>query len=114
MDFIQDWLRHNPKYAHLTSSSTRVGEREKSFTSLVSGYVRHFRNRVYTALQPFNSELCSDTFNRVQDMYLSAARLQPALDLDPDVQTGLGVLLNLSGEFDKVMFCKKKITSFVI
>ena len=43
-----------------------------------------------------------DTFNRVQDMYLNAARLQPSLDLDPDVQTGLGVLLNLSGDFDKV------------
>nr|SVE73524.1 EOG090X054E [Daphnia atkinsoni] len=80
---LEDWLRHNPKYAHLTSLSTRVGEREKSFTSLVSG----------------------DTFNRVQDMYLRAARLQPALDLDPDVQTGLGVLLNLSGEFDKAPDC---------
>lgn len=49
-----------------------------------------------------NFKLYSDTFNRVQDMYLKAARLQPSLDLDPDVQTGLGVLLNLSGDFDKV------------
>nr|CAH0112176.1 unnamed protein product [Daphnia galeata] len=81
---LEDWLRNNPKYAHLTSSSSaRVNEREKTFTSLVSG----------------------DTFNRVQDMYLKAARLQPSLDLDPDVQTGLGVLLNLSGDFDKAPDC---------
>ena len=43
-------------------------------------------------------------FNRVQDMYMKAARLQPSVDLDPDVQTGLGVLLNLSGEFERVKF----------
>lgn len=41
-------------------------------------------------------------------MYLRAARLQPSHDLDPDVQTGLGVLLNLSGDFDKVICRKKK------
>nr|CAG4636969.1 EOG090X054E [Ceriodaphnia reticulata]SVE72904.1 EOG090X054E [Ceriodaphnia reticulata] len=81
---LEDWLRNNPKYAHLiSSSSVRTNERERTFTSLVSG----------------------DTFNRVQDMYLNAARLQPSLDLDPDVQTGLGVLLNLSGDFDKAPDC---------
>nr|CAG4647009.1 EOG090X054E [Megafenestra aurita]SVE92358.1 EOG090X054E [Megafenestra aurita] len=81
---LEDWLRNNPKYAHLVSSSSvPVNERERTFTSLVSG----------------------DTFNRVQDMYLKAARLQPSHDLDPDVQTGLGVLLNLSGDFDKAPDC---------
>ena len=34
---LQDWLRHNPKYAHLVSSSVRANERERSYTSLVSG-----------------------------------------------------------------------------
>ena len=53
---------------------------------------------------------------------MRAARLQPSVDLDPDVQTGLGVLLNLSGDFDKVIssnlnpffknLCKKTIFSF--
>lgn len=46
-------------------------------------------------------------------MYLRAARLQPSHDLDPDVQTGLGVLLNLSGDFDKVICRKKEIWSCV-
>nr|CAG4643172.1 EOG090X054E [Ilyocryptus agilis] len=81
---LEDWLRNNPKYAHLTTpKSSAENPNMISFTSLVSG----------------------ETFNRVQDMYMKAARLQPSADLDPDVQTGLGVLLNLSGEYDKASDC---------
>nr|CAG4648627.1 EOG090X054E [Polyphemus pediculus] len=79
---LEDWLVNNPKYAHLVSS-TRISSQEKSLSSLVSG----------------------DTFNRVKDMYMQAARIQPSANLDPDVQTGLGVLLNLSSEFDKAPDC---------
>ena len=46
-----------------------------------------------------------DTFNHVQSMYVKAALMQPSVDLDPDVQTGLGVLLNLSSDFDKAADC---------
>jgi len=77
---LEDWLRNNPKYAHLASTNT---SQDKLVSSLVSG----------------------DTFNRVQDMYMKAARLQPSANLDPDVQTGLGVLLNLSSDFDKAPDC---------
>nr|CAG4642479.1 EOG090X054E [Evadne anonyx] len=77
---LEDWLRNNPKYSHLVST---ISQQEKLVGSLVSG----------------------DTFNRVQDMYMRAARLQPAANLDPDVQTGLGVLLNLSSDFDKAPDC---------
>jgi len=74
---LEDWLRNNPKYGHLVSSSS---QQDKLVGSLVSG----------------------DTFNRVQEMYMRAARLQPSANLDPDVQTGLGVLLNLSSDFEKL------------
>ena len=36
---------------------------------------------------------------------MTAARLQPSANLDPDVQTGLGVLLNLSSDFEKAPDC---------
>jgi len=36
---------------------------------------------------------------------MRAARLQPSANLDPEVQTGLGVLLNLSSDFDKAPDC---------
>jgi len=77
---LEDWLRNNPKYGHLVSSSS---QQDKLVGSLVSG----------------------DTFNRVQEMYMRAARLQPSANLDPDVQTGLGVLLNLSSDFEKAPDC---------
>lgn len=77
---LEDWLRNNPKYSHLASASS---QQEKLVGSLVSG----------------------DTFNRVQELYMRAARLQPSANLDPEVQTGLGVLLNLSSDFDKAPDC---------
>nr|CAG4646219.1 EOG090X054E [Macrothrix elegans] len=81
---LEDWLRNNPKYAHIVSGPPPgAAKLDSSYSSLVSG----------------------ETFNRVQDLYMQAARLQPSGDLDPDVQTGLGVLLNLSGDFDKAPDC---------
>nr|CAG4638415.1 EOG090X054E [Cyclestheria hislopi] len=80
---LEDWLKKNAKYAHLVSSD---GWRQQQSS-------------------PVSSLMSSDLFNYVQDMYLRAARLQPTANLDPDVQTGLGVLLNLSSDFDKAADC---------
>lgn len=48
---------------------------------------------------------CSNELSAVQALYMKAARKRPAHDLDPDIQCGLGVLFNLSSDFEKAGDC---------
>uniref|UniRef100_A0A3P8W4F6 Peroxisomal biosis factor 5 like n=1 Tax=Cynoglossus semilaevis TaxID=244447 RepID=A0A3P8W4F6_CYNSE len=67
------WFRHNPKYKLLLKSRSHLVASPKS------------------SLLP-----------EVKDLFLEAALHNPE-GVDPDLQTGLGVLYNLSGEFDKAV-----------
>lgn len=88
---LRDWLRHNPKYRPVLEQNER--EREKD------GAMEQEKER-----ERFGSLLPESLFTEVQSLFLSAANSDPAR-VDPQLQCGLGVLFNLSGEYDKAVDC---------
>ncbi|XP_038571742.1 PEX5-related protein isoform X2 [Micropterus salmoides] len=82
------WLRHNPKYKHLLKGKTHLMGSPNSQRRM-----SHALNmgRHESSLQP-----------EVKELFLEA--VQHNTDgIDPDLQTGLGVLYNISGEFNKAV-----------
>ncbi|XP_062848793.1 peroxisomal biogenesis factor 5 isoform X1 [Trichomycterus rosablanca] len=88
---LRDWLRHNPKYRHILEQMEAKEER---------GGVREREKEK----ERFGSLLPEALFNEVQSLFLSAATADPTR-VDPQLQCGLGVLFNLSGEYDKAVDC---------
>uniref|UniRef100_A0A4W5QYL4 PEX5-related protein n=1 Tax=Hucho hucho TaxID=62062 RepID=A0A4W5QYL4_9TELE len=79
------WLRHNSKYKHLLKGKSHLagspGSQRRMSRSSVSAH--------------------SSLLPEVKDLFLEAA--QHNRDTDPDLQTGLGVLFNISAEFNKAV-----------
>ncbi|KAK1795344.1 hypothetical protein P4O66_010520 [Electrophorus voltai] len=126
---LRDWLRHNPKYRHILEQRERekeregVREREKErerFGSLLPEYrdlnvLIEMKGCGSDSLFKLWSEnffffclavtaLLRALFSEVQALFLSAASADPTR-VDPQLQCGLGVLFNLSGEYDKAVDC---------
>lgn len=79
---LKDWLHANPKYSDLVTN-------EEPAMQAVGGL-----------------HLMGDLHKEVCDKFIAAARRSP-VDIDPDVQCGLGVLFNLTNEQDKAVDCFK-------
>ncbi|XP_029694520.1 peroxisomal biogenesis factor 5 isoform X2 [Takifugu rubripes] len=81
---LRDWLKHNPKYRSVWEQ--HEGERQKDGA----------RGR--------DKERERSLFTDVQNLFLQAAN-SDLTQVDPQLQCGLGVLFNLSGEYDKAVDC---------
>ncbi|XP_062306633.1 PEX5-related protein isoform X1 [Osmerus eperlanus] len=81
------WLQHNPKYKHILKGKGLAGspgaQRRMSRVSTVGRYE-------------------SSLLPEVKEVFLEAAQ-HNSDSIDPDLQTGLGVLYNLSAEFNKAV-----------
>ncbi|KAK5601302.1 PEX5- protein [Crenichthys baileyi] len=82
------WLKHNPKYKHLLKAKTHLIGSPNS------------QRRMSYALNAGRHE--SSLLPEVKELFLEAAQ-HNSDSVDLDLQTGLGVLYNLSGEFNKAV-----------
>ncbi|CAN9513738.1 unnamed protein product [Ophioblennius macclurei] len=90
---LRDWLRHNPKYRSVWEQHEREGQKDSA------------REREKEKeRERFGSLLPESLFTDVQTLYLRAANTDPS-QVDPQLQCGLGVLFNLSGEYNKAVDC---------
>ncbi|KAJ1523055.1 hypothetical protein ONE63_002182 [Megalurothrips usitatus] len=83
---LKEWLKMNSKYADLVSDDAS--------------------NFSHT-LGAISSLMPDGVHQHVLDLYIKAARRNPSGTIDADIQCGLGVLFNLSCEYDKAVDCFK-------
>ncbi|MEQ2220422.1 hypothetical protein ILYODFUR_005296 [Ilyodon furcidens] len=88
---LRDWLKHNPKYQSVWEQYERDHQKDGG------------RDREKDK-ERFGSLLPESLFTDVQNLFLLAANSDPS-QVDPQLQCGLGVLFNLSGEYDKAVDC---------
>ncbi|XP_078393377.1 peroxisomal biogenesis factor 5 [Cetorhinus maximus] len=79
---LRDWLKHNPRFSHLVTDTSTTSHGRRAFGSVLS----------------------DSLFSEVKELFLKAVQSTSG-DVDAEVQCGLGVLFNLSGEFDKAVDC---------
>ncbi|KAJ2378300.1 hypothetical protein IW150_000883, partial [Coemansia sp. RSA 2607] len=107
-------LDANALDAHLALavSYTNEGYQMDAYDELHEWIARHGRyGSLVPETAPSNMTHADTRKAYVQDLYLQAARMSPGQDWDPDVQVALGVLFNISTEYDKAVDCFKAALS---
>ncbi|KAJ2100036.1 hypothetical protein GGI09_002477 [Coemansia sp. S100] len=107
-------LDANSLDAHLALavSYTNEGYQMDAYDELHEWVSRHDRYKVLVPGSAPEGMGSSDTRKAyVQSLYIKAARMTPGQDWDPDVQVALGVLFNISSEYDKAVDCFKAALS---
>lgn len=93
---LQEWLNNHPKYRDLMNKESE----DEPYLGPTPLSKRWMQKTVRVG-NPFSNGL----FDSVRQNFLEAARLSSDEQPDPDVQCGLGVLHNLSGEYEKAIDC---------
>ncbi|KAJ2558132.1 hypothetical protein EV175_000937 [Coemansia sp. RSA 1933] len=96
----------------LAVSYTNEGYQMDAYDELHEWVSRHERYKTLVpAAAPENMSSSETRKKYVQDLYIKAARMAPGQDWDADVQVALGVLFNISSEYDKAVDCFKAALS---
>ncbi|RXG54468.1 Peroxisomal targeting signal 1 receptor [Armadillidium vulgare] len=81
---LKEWMKNNVEYNHLVDKETTNAPHSRFFVASLAS-----REQV----------------EEIQTLFLKAANLRPADNVDANVQCGLGVLFNLTGDYDKAVDC---------
>lgn len=79
---LKAWIQQNPAYSHL---------------------ITNLNSDVKSSLG--TSFLSNEMFEEIKNLFISAAQIAPKGSIDAEVQVGLGVIFNLSGEYNKAVDC---------
>eukprot|EP00118_Oscarella_pearsei_P010850 m.68854 g.68854 ORF g.68854 m.68854 type:complete len:263 (+) comp35561_c0_seq1:946-1734(+) len=112
---LEKAIAQNPEnlvaYQALAVSYTNESMQAQACKSLLAWLQAHPKYRGFVTSADNSASIPKGTsvmslslHQKIRDMYLAAAQNSPD-NIDPDVQVGLGVLFNLSGEYDKAIDC---------
>ena len=90
---LKEWMLNNSKYNSVLEFST-------------DDFNDPTVNSPYAKQNLIISSMSREKFDKVKDMFITAARLYP-YEPDADVQCGLGVLFNIAGDYEKAVDCFK-------
>jgi peroxin-5 len=88
----------------LAVSYTNEGHKMEAFDSL-QAWIHH--HPTYGHLEKEMPTATSDRYTQVFDLYIKSIQSNLHQGIDPNVQIGLGVLLNISEEYEKAVDCFK-------